>query len=53
MLELERELEGQGVAAKALLGSEQKLMREWVRTLPKGKSHKLVLGCRVVDYICD
>jgi hypothetical protein len=51
--ELERELEGQGVGVRSLAGSEQALMREWVRTLPKGKSHKLVLGCRVVDYLCD
>lgn len=53
MGEIERELQEQGVATGALEGSEQQLMREWVRTLPKGKSHRLVLGCRVVDYICD
>jgi hypothetical protein len=38
---------------KKMAGKEQKLLREWVSKLPKGKSHKLVLGCRVVDYVCD
>jgi hypothetical protein len=53
MAEIEREVEGQGISVKSLDGSEQRLLREWVRSLPKGKSQKLVLGCRVVDYICD
>jgi hypothetical protein len=53
MGELERELDCNGVKVRELIGSEQHLMREWVHTLPKGKSHKLVLGCRVVDYMCD
>lgn len=53
MHEIEKELEGQGIIVKTLVGCEQKLLREWVRGIPKGKSQKLVLGCRVVDYICD